>query len=276
MQVRTSYLLMPVTSSSDTHYFILIRGLIRSRFHWHTFPKTFSANLDQSNISHKVITLNIAGNGERFDEKTPLTIEAMASDACNEIMTLLNDSLGLSGHDPKIHLVGISMGGMIASHLAKLLIAQDRPPSSLHIINSSFSDVASLLKRFKLKAGLSLVTHLTSISQREQCILKWTSNKEDTEQLAEAWIKEAKQHPISLRNGLVQLYAASRCPIPEKPEVLCRVYGSVNDRLVDFECSKQIAEKWQVPLLIANKSGHDLSLDEPEWLAESISQQIFN
>lgn len=276
MPARISYLLMPVTSSSDTHYFILMRGLIRSRFHWHAFPQKLSAYLDQSNIAHKVITLNIAGNGERFNEKTPLTIEAMASDACGEIMTLLDDSLVLSGHYPKIHLIGISMGGMIVSHVAKLLQSKGRPPSSLHLINSSFSDVASLLKRFKLKAGLSLAAHLISIRQREQCILKWTSNQAEPEQFAEAWIKEAHQHPISFRNGLVQLFAASRCPIPDKPEVLCRIYGSINDRLVDFECSKLIAEKWDVPLLIADKAGHDLSLDEPEWLAESISQQVFN
>lgn len=265
---------MPVTSNSDIHYFILIRGLIRSRFHWHTFPKILSSYLTKSNIPHEIITLNIAGNGARFSEKTPLTIEAMASDACSEIITLLDSSLGLFAHESKIHLIGISMGGMIASHAAKLLLAQGRPPSSLHLINSSFSDIASLLKRFKLQAGLSLAAHLTSIRQRERCILKWTSNQKETDQYTEAWINEAHLHPISFRNGLVQLYAASRCPIPEKPEVLCRVYGSLNDRLVDFECSRLIADKWDVPILIADKAGHDLSLDDPEWLADNISQQI--
>ena len=275
MPVRISFLLMLVTSSSDTHYFILIRGLIRSRFHWHTFPKILSCYLQPLNISHRIITLNIAGNGDRFLEKTPLSIEAMASDAYEQLSAILSDSLGGAENQAKIHLIGISMGGMIASHLAKLLINKDRPPSSLHLINSSFSDVAGVLKRFKLKAGFSLLCNLTNPRRREQCILKWTANQTGVEQYTEAWTKEAQQHPISLRNALVQLSAASRCPIPAKPDVVCRIYASINDRLVDCECSKQIAKIWQVPILLEGRGGHDLSLDQPHWLAENISQQIF-
>ncbi len=249
-----------------SNHFVLVRGLIRSRFHWHEFPLA----LEQSIPSSTLHQFDIAGNGKRFTEPSPSSVAAMIDD----IQSQLSPRLKTLKADSKIHLIGISMGGMIASGLAQRLIDDGMPISSLHIINSSFCDQAHFWQRMKLDAGFSLFANLFNTEKREQGILNWTSNQADTEQYLPAWIGEAKAHPISLRNGVCQLLAASRYPLPKKPKTNCHIYSSKHDRLVDWRCSQSIAKQWQCPLHVHTSAGHDLPLDDPRWLASLICQNL--
>ncbi len=261
---------MMIKDQDEVHYFFLVRGLIRSRFHWHTFPQTLSQYLSSHNINHQIILFDIAGNGKRHGETTPMSIEAMADDLLNQVDLAIFNAVKTKHAKARLHLVGISMGGMIFSQLARKLSSLNRPASSLHIINSSFSNVARFWQRMKIPAALSLLCNIRVARKRERCILHWTSNLSSRQQYSRLWIEEAIKHPLTLRNGLAQLVAAFRFKIPAKPAPYSFVYASFHDRLVDFACSKKIASDWQVPLAVELTAGHDLSLDAPQWLAEQI------
>jgi len=256
--------------NGDVHYFFLIRGLIRSRFHWHHFPQVFDHQLKSHNINHRIVLLDIAGNGCRFNERTPFSIQGMANDISTQIRLYLKAEL-INTAAIKVHLVGISMGGMIAAQVCHALKYEQFEVSSLHVINSSFSNVGRLWQRMKIPAALSLVKNLGTIQQRENCILQWTSNQLDRQQYAESWVEEAGKNPLSIRNAIAQLIAAMRFPIPSKPLEHGYIYTSEKDRLVSSVCSKKIASAWQYPIDLEEAAGHDMSLDAPYWLAERIA-----
>ncbi len=257
--------------NGDVHYFFLIRGLIRSRFHWHHFPQVFEHQLKLRNINHRVVLLDIAGNGSRFSEQTPFSIQGMADDISVQIRQYLKIEL-LDSAAIKLHLIGISMGGMIAAQACHSLRYGQLEVSSLHVINSSFSNVARFWQRMKIPAALSLLKNLGNIQRRETCILQWTSNQLDRQQYVSPWVEEASKNPLSIRNAIAQLIAAMRFPIPSMPLRYGYIYTSEKDRLVSSVCSKKIASAWQYPIDLNEVAGHDLSLDAPRWLAERITQ----
>jgi hypothetical protein len=39
-------------------------------------------------------------------------------------------------------------------------------------------------------------------------------------------------------------------------------------------CSQTLANKWQVPCLVHNQAGHDLPLDDGDWVLRAIAQYL--
>lgn len=254
-----------VKQNETSHYYFFIRGLIRSQFHWHQFPKHFEKITQQLNINSTSIFLDTPGNGRRYDEPTPFSIAEMALDIEQQIRDYL--AARKINKNCKIHLVGISMGGMITAELASKTKLQI---DSIHIINSSFANLSPFWQRMQLPAVFNLVANLKQSHKRESTILKWTSNKPESIHLADQWTAEADRHPLSLRNAFAQLWAASHYFVSKKYNENSFVYCSQEDRLVSFKCSEKLAQHWQAPLNSELKAGHDLSLDNPEWLAEKV------
>ncbi|MGL5336189.1 MAG: alpha/beta hydrolase, partial [Enterovibrio sp.] len=52
--------------------------------------------------------------------------------------------------------------------------------------------------------------------------------------------------------------------------------ASLNDRLVNFKAAKAMANSWNVPLIVNEKDGHDIALDNPEWLLNLIASKLNN
>lgn len=244
----------------DCQTWILLRGLIRGSFHWYSFPE----RLQEARPNDRVICIDIPGNGERYNENTPWSIGGMAEDIAKKI-----HELNLEG---RIHIIAISMGAMIATDVlekhSQMLTA---PVGSLHLINTSFSNFNTPWQRMKLDAVGHLIPSLFNVATRERAILKWTSNQKDIEQYVSAWVDEFQQHPMTLKNATAQLLAAARYKAPKHaPIANTFLYGSSQDRLVDHTCTRSIAEKWGIPMRVHPTAGHDLPLDEADWLIRGI------
>jgi pimeloyl-[acyl-carrier protein] methyl ester esterase len=256
--------------NTGSHYYFFIRGLIRSQFHWHQFPAHFERIAQQRSLNSTSVFFDIPGNGHRYQEVTPFSIADIADDIDKQIhhyLTIHNiDSSAVSACN-QIHLVGISMGGMIA---ADLISKSNVDFASVHIINSSFANLSPFWQRMKLPAVINLMANIWQIRKRERAILKWTSNTPSSLDLVPEWIKETEKHPLSLRNAFAQLWAASHYFVDLKANANSVVYCSKEDRLVSWTCSQRLARYWQVPLECNLEAGHDLPLDNPQWLAKKI------
>jgi pimeloyl-[acyl-carrier protein] methyl ester esterase len=257
-----------IQQDNPAHYYFFIRGLIRSQFHWYQFPAIFEQVAQQQDAEVKAVLFDIPGNGERYQQATPFSIAAMADDISQQIQHYLTTHS--ISPDSKLHLVGISMGGMIAAALAEKNTIN---LASVHIINSSFANLSPFWQRMRLPAVINLLPNLWRTDKRERTILKWTSNKPSAIALAPKWAAEAKQHPLSLRNACAQLWAASHYFVGKKPALNSFVYCCQEDRLVSWKCSQRLALHWQVSLDCEQTAGHDLPLDNPNWLAEKILQR---
>jgi len=88
-------------------------------------------------------------------------------------------------------------------------------------------------------------------------------------------VKVAEAHPVAAANALRQLLAAARfMPPRSKPPIPTLVLSGLGDRLVNPRCSQAIAQAWNLPLETHPTAGHDLTLDEPEWVIEKLRAHI--
>ncbi len=250
---------------TQPQHWILIRGLIRSRFHWGGFPALLEAALQQHQPGCRLWLPELAGNGERWQEDTPSGIHAMMED--------IRQQLQLAGAYPqqtRFTLVAVSMGAMIASEWARCYPDEIH---ALHLINTSFANLSLPWQRMRLPALFNLLRTGLPPSSRERAILRWTTNMTDISAILPGWEAFARQHPLRWRNALTQLLSASRYRGPlQAPcdQVFC--YSSQRDRLVSTVCTRRIARRWQKPLHSHPAAGHDLPLDDPHWLISRLAE----
>ena len=75
-------------------------------------------------------------------------------------------------------------------------------------------------------------------------------------------------------NVLGQIIAAAKFKAPENISQNLLFLVSQQDRLVNFNCSLQMAKFYQCPYILHQSAGHDLPLDDPQWLALKIREWI--
>ncbi|MCU4677360.1 alpha/beta hydrolase [Catenovulum sp. 2E275] len=244
---------------------LLIRGLMREQGHWFDFAEILSAELPNLPI----LKMDIAGNGTEYHGQTPQSISLIREELANRFTQNYPNIKTL-------YLVSISMGGMIAADWAN---AEPDKIKKIVLINSSFAGLLPFYQRLKWQNYFSLLKlPFLNLSSKEALIFSLTTNlicyPQSTE-IVKKWINLAQQHPVANRNILRQLWAAARFRLPENLTVPTLIFGSERDKLVDVKASMVLEQKWDnSSLYIHPKAGHDLPLDDSEWLAPKIAQFI--
>ena len=246
---------------------VLLRGLVREQKHWEDFPSKMQAALPND----RVITLDLPGNGVFHDQASPTRIGAMVIHA--------REQLQKQGLDGPYHLVALSLGAMTA---VQWLSQAPQEVAFAALINTSSSRFSPFWHRLRPANYLRLIRD--GILNRdpvgkEQAILEITSNLHDKaflHQLAEKWAEYARLQPVTVVNSLRQLVAAMRFHAPASlpSAVPTIIVSGGGDRLVSPRCSERMAEAWQLPLKVHPQAGHDLPLDAPEWLINTLIEGV--
>ena len=238
--------------------FILLRGLMRDQRHWELFPQYLAEYFPEAQIE----TPDLAGNGSRTQYKSASSVTAMVNDTRQQC----------SSNDVPAFLIAISMGGMIATQWA---IEKPKEIAGIVLINSSLRQFSPFYKRLNPKCYLSALQAILSgnLTRQEQWILRWTStNHSSSATLLKRWAQYAQSGHPTLANSLRQLCAAAKYKGSlEKPAPPILILNGANDRLVHPSCSSTIAQSWRCPIYTHPTAGHDLGLDDPNWLALHIS-----
>jgi pimeloyl-ACP methyl ester carboxylesterase len=144
--------------------------------------------------------------------------------------------------------------------------------ASATIINTSVRPYSAFYHRLRPQNYLQLMQLIAlTPAQREAIILQLTSNRFSEATLKE-WIDFQAQYPISPANILRQLWAAASYRAPTtQPSVPMQLLSSQLDRLVNNKCSLALAKHWNLPHFIHPNAGHDLALDDPEWLIRHLA-----
>lgn len=239
-------------------HFVLLRGLWREARHWGEFP----GHLQQQFPGALISMPDIPGNGLRNQEISPDTIGGM-TDALRQQVNL----------SQPVRLIALSMGGMIA------IDWMTRYPTEIEaavLINTSAKPLSPFYRRLRWTAYahvLRLLFH--SRAEREADILRLTSNHHSQDgKLLESWRQWQRQNPVSPASARNQLLAAMKFSVTTQPNQPVLVVTSRADRLVDYRCSCKLAQTCNADYAEHEFAGHDLPLDEPEWLAKIIRQWI--
>lgn len=235
--------------------YLFLRGLARNTKHWHGFEKRFDT---------EVILLDSVGNGEKNTQTSPMNVSYQTD-------ILRNEFLKNRKNQTEWTLVSISLGGMIA---LDWISRYPNDFSRVFIINTSTSDVLLPWQRFDLKTFLKLpVLIWASPATQEKTILELTINKQEiNQQMINKNLNVFKK--TSTSNFLRQLISAGLFKSPQKISDNVVFISSENDRLVSSLASKKLALKYQKPSHVHHHAGHDLPLDDPDWLEQIIKSYL--
>jgi pimeloyl-ACP methyl ester carboxylesterase len=250
--------------NSEANNWIFLRGLVRESAHWGDFCADF-----ERRFGARVFPIDLPGNGSHFAQPTPLSLKKLV-----ESVRAQWTNQNPSSREP-VQVFGMSLGAMVA-----LQWMQSYPSevSRAVFVNTSLRGFSPFYRRISPGAYFTLLRLFMgrSVSAREQTILSLTSQTAEwTPAELQRRTQIQTQHPVSKKNAFRQILAAlSPIDIKHKPVQPLLLLNSLGDRLVHPECSKAIADAWQVPLRRHAWAGHDLTLDDPEWAMNAVAQWL--
>ncbi len=235
---------------------ILLRGLFRGKYHWGEFPDRLGKELQQ----YQIECLDIPGTGDLNQLSSPSTIE--------ELVEALRQQL--SSEEP-ITLLSISMGGMIAIKWAELYPNEVK---RIIAINTSSSSLSPFYHRLLPQNYIKIILALFSTPvKRESTIFNMASNSPFNEKCVHYWVHLNEVNKVSRSNFIRQLRAASSFTVAQ-PNVPITLLSSKMDRLVSHQCSADIAKAWHCENIIHPCAGHDIPLDDPQWVCDQVKKVL--
>ena len=243
---------------------ILLRGLTRESAHWGEFADRFQQALP----GDKMLALDLPGNGQLHQAQSPLSVHDMVQ-ACRQ-------SMAVRAMAPPYHLLAMSLGAMVAAEWARVAPGE---VAGCVLINTSmrpFSPFYHRMQWHNLAPLLQLALQWRLADAAERIVLRITSNRAPERSAVIAqWAVVRRQRPVSAANALRQLLAAARyrasVVAPAAPTLLL---GSQQDQLVSSRCSQAIAKAWGRPLHMHPFAGHDLTLDDPQWVIDEVLRWV--
>jgi pimeloyl-ACP methyl ester carboxylesterase len=240
---------------------VLLRGLTREARHWGPFPRV----LTELAPGARVIALDLPGNGTLHATRSPCSVPAMAVHVRSE--------LHRRGLAPPYRVLAMSLGAMVATAWAEA--APDEIEAAV-LINTSLRPFSPFLQRLRpanYATLLRLSMPFTTTLDRERAVLAMTSRlpRADDAALLEAWAGHARECPVGTANALRQVWAAARYRAPQhNPFTRVLLLGSAADALVDVRCTQILARAWSCESRLHKSAGHDLTLDDPAWVARQL------
>lgn len=243
---------------------LLLRGLSREAGHWGNFPTLLQAQFPQARIH----TLDLPGTGRRHQETSPDTINAIMESVRQQALTeeLLNQPLTV---------VGLSLGGMVAWEWS---LRYPRDIYAAALINTSMASLSPFYQRLRWQSYPNFFKILIQATRfrKELAIIRCVANRRDRDQeIALQWAEIQAERPVKLCNTVRQLKAAaSYRPGKHKPDVPLLLLSGRGDRLVAPTCSDAIQIEWQLQLKSHPWAGHDLTLDDSDWVVKHLKDWV--
>ena len=245
-------------------HWLLLRGLARESTHW----GDFAGQLQDVFPNSRITLLDLPGTGCYHRNKSPCSIHAIAD-------SLRRDALAKGLLEKPVTLLGLSLGAMVAWEWLR------RHPDEIcgaALINTSFSDLSPFYRRLRRQSyrDFAKVALTRDARRREARIVSLVSNQHAlVARTIEEWTRIHQARPIKSLNALRQIVAAATYKSggkkPTQPVLLLNGQG---DRLVSPACSEAIHQKFKLELRRHPTAGHDLTLDDGEWVATQLQDWV--
>lgn len=241
----------------QSNNWIVLRGLARGVGHWGSFVDRMKQRFPKDRLE----LIDLPGNGARNNELSPLKIFEYVDD-------LRSHSQFIKNREP-VKILAVSLGAMIT---VEWMHRYPNEITKAYLVCTSSSNYSSFYKRF-LPLNYFMAAQMLSKKgiEKEKIILKMvTNNLYRREAELKALSDYSEKYPLRIQNIIRQLYAASRYNFPKKAPGDIKLIGSYGDRLVSAQCTLEIAERWNLKPVMHPWAGHDVAIDDPDWLLEQL------
>jgi pimeloyl-ACP methyl ester carboxylesterase len=241
---------------------LILRGLVREQRHWAGFEKVLEAQLKQMNPEAQVLCMDFPGFGTEAERFSPASVAEIVDDLRSRWLRFAQDKKDWN-------LLAMSLGGMVGMQWCATYPSDFQ---KLILVNSSIKGLSPLHKRMKPINYPKVISLLLSseIAEREEKILRMTSNLTGIQLEERTKLHVSFALPVRKRDALSQIVAAIRFQPPAKIPVPTLVVASRGDRLVDPSCSEEIAKFYGAEISYHPNANHDLTTDDPEWMAKQV------
>lgn len=242
---------------------LFLRGLAREQRHWHEFPDLLESSIPDNRVFH----LDLPGVGTEQERLSPTTVDSIVEDLRRRWL-LLKENTGADWN-----LLAISLGGMLGMRWCEKY-PQDF--KKLVLINSSAADLSPVFHRIKFQALLKILkagfTH--GLKKKEFDLLNLTTSlRKDLDSLSSLWAQWAQERPIRRDTALRQLMAASLFRAPARLETPVLILSSKGDLICHPCCSEALAKHFRAEHRIHPQAGHDLPLDDSQWVIDQLIEK---
>ena len=236
---------------------LLVRPVGGSMLSWGAFGDALARRL-------KVIAFDARGTGTSSEAPRATTTRSLARDAA-----ALLDFVNVS----RAHVLGLSLGGMVASWLAV-----DAPQKVDRLVLAATLPRGLSVKAGAVLRGLRLARCLAMPpAEAEAClvaeILSPAFRAEHPEAVAEVQ-RVARQHPASRQGLLAMLRAAARHDVRARLHEIAAptlvIAGQHDPLLTEASQRKLLANIPGATFEVVEGAGHDLSIEAPEQTAERV------
>ena len=237
---------------------LLLRGLGREVGHWGDFPD----RVRQGTAASNVVCIDLPGTGQEHRQPCPAEL--------TEITDFLRQRWLHQQSGQPSYIVGLSLGGMVA---LDWISRHSNDFAGAVIMNSSLPKLSMPLSRIRPLALARLLRIMTTADteEREKRVLEMTSNlRRHDHDLVLQWAAIARTRPTTRQTVIRQLRAAMTFNPPAEVRVPGLVLASRQDSMVHVRCSRAIAQRYKWSIVEHSHAGHDLALDDPDWVVERL------
>lgn len=256
-----------ILGALETARWILLRGLSREAGHWGPFIDAWRARLPETDVCQP----DLPGCGTDCAGRSPWSVP--------RILEAVRDAVGVdqpsSDSQRPMAVFGLSLGGMVALEWVR---RYPKEVAGAVLVNASIAGPSPPWRRLRPSALWTMTRGAAAWSeeQRQTRLYGLVSNRPDrVASVVPSWVTIAALRPVRPLNVVRQLMAAVRyhprlsAATPSLASAL--VLTGPRDRMVDPTCSRAIAAAIGAELREHPTAGHDLPLDDPDWVATEVA-----
>lgn len=247
---------------------LLLGPIARECATWGDAPQRLLQQLRGVQPGVDLFQLDLPGTGRLCRERSPARVE--------DLLQGLRARVRAAGLQGPCGLMASSWAGCVATEWAR---RYPEELGALVLISPAMRPFTQVLR--SVPAGLwpqALTKLLGRRAFWRRDVALWNGQtllRRPTPDLLSHWRELRRAHPVRARNGWRQLLAVWRYETSKRrphPHVL--LLAGKGDAWIDWRVSAAISRAWGAAVRVHPEAGHDLLLDDPQWVARSVADWL--